>query len=120
MKVLIAEDEVEACSLYEQLFHASGHDVTIYPDAESALHAYQQTFYPQMLCVQIIGKGLTLLNEHHIMKRTILLRSPPLHFFAESVSQKDSVPIYSNFHSKEAAVRWLLDNRDNDHHEETS
>lgn len=46
MNILIIADEPLLCRLLKEQLNTYGHDVTICPDAETALHAYQETFYP--------------------------------------------------------------------------
>ncbi|RMH69741.1 MAG: response regulator [Gemmatimonadetes bacterium] len=46
MRLLLVEDEPRIQRLLETIFRSQQHDVTVCGDAESALIAYQQTFYP--------------------------------------------------------------------------
>lgn len=49
MKTLIVEDSPETREVLQTYLHTLGHEVTVCPDAESALEACQQEFYPLII-----------------------------------------------------------------------
>jgi PAS domain S-box-containing protein len=49
MKVLLVEEDATACLTFEQDLQAMGYEVTACANAETALEAYQHTFYPLIL-----------------------------------------------------------------------
>jgi PAS domain S-box-containing protein len=69
IKILVVEDDPGSQLIYGQRLRAWEYDVTVCPDAETALDVYHRTFYPLL----IIDVGLPEMNGFELCRRIRVL-----------------------------------------------